>query len=232
MRIKKEIIENNKRGKGKMAEVNLYNIKGESLGKIQLPSEFFIDRVNKALLHEAVRMYMTNKRNGTACTKNKGEVSGGGAKPWKQKGTGRARAGSNRSPLWRHGGTIFGPKPRNYKYSIPYKKRRIALKGALSVKLKDKEILVLESIETNEPKTRIFSKILDKLNATENCLLLVKNIGDNLKRISRNIAGLKVLEVSAVNAYDVINCKKLIIVREAIESLENLFRVEVNKSLK
>ena len=207
-----------------MAEVNLYNVKGENLGKVQLADDIFVDKVNQVLLHEAVVMHLANRHRGLACTKTKGEVKGGGAKPWRQKGTGRARAGSNRSPLWRHGGVTFGPKPRSYKYSMPYKKKRIALKGALTSKLKDKKIIVLESIEVVEPKTRIFSKILERLNAKEKSLLVVKNTTENLRRFSHNIPTLKVLEVSLLNTYDIMSCDKLIITRDALEPLENLFK--------
>lgn len=207
-----------------MAEVNLYNVKGENLGKVKLPDDIFVDKVNRVLLHEVVVMHLANKHKGLASTKTKGEVSGGGAKPWRQKGTGRARAGSNRSPIWRHGGVTFGPRPRSYKYSMPYKKKRIALKGALTVKLKDKKIVVLESIEAVEPKTKVFNKVLDKLNAGEKTVFVVKNISDSLKRSSHNIPTVKVLAVSSLNTYDVINCDKLIITRDALEPLENLFK--------
>lgn len=207
-----------------MPEVNLYNVKGENLGKVQLAEDIFVDKVNRVLLHEVVLMHLANEHKGLASTKTKGEVRGGGAKPWRQKGTGRARAGSNRSPIWRHGGVTFGPKPKSYKYSMPYKKRRIALRGALTVKLKDKKIIVLESIEAVEPKTRIFIKVLDRLNARKKTVFVVKGISENLRRFSRNISTLKVLEVSSLNTYDIMNCDKLIITRDAVEPLENLFK--------
>lgn len=207
-----------------MPEVNLYNSKGENIGKVPLAADIFGGKINQALLHEAVVMYLANKRKGTACTKTKGEVSGGGVKPWKQKGTGRARAGSIRSPLWRHGGTTFGPKPRDYKYSMPDKKKKIALKSALKAKLQDQKVIVLDSIEINEPKTRVIDKIFTKLNANVKTLLVVKNIDEKLKRSSRNIPYLKVALASGLNAYDVLNCNNLIIVKEAIESLENMFK--------
>ena len=207
-----------------MPEVNLYNSKGESVGKVQFTDAIFGGKVNRTLLHEAMVMYMANTRQGTACTKTKGEVSGGGAKPWKQKGTGRARAGSIRSPLWRHGGTIFGPRPRDYKYSMPDKKKKMALKSALKAKLQDQKVIVLDSLEISEPKTRVIDKIFTKLNAKTKTLLVVKNIDEKLKRSSRNVPYLKVSSAGVLNAYDVLNCDELVIVREAIELLENIFK--------
>ena len=205
-----------------MSEVSLYNSKGEAAGKMQLTADIFGGKVNKALLHEVTLMYLANQRQGTACTKTKGEVSGGGIKPWKQKGTGRARAGSIRSPLWRHGGTIFGPKPRDYSYSMPAKKKKLALKSALKDKLKQTKLMVLESIDLSEQKTRALHKIFIKLNADTKTLLVVKAMDEKLKRVSRNIPYLKITEARGLNAYEVLNCQDLVIVKEAVESLENM----------
>ncbi|MFH1783943.1 MAG: 50S ribosomal protein L4 [bacterium] len=209
-----------------MPEVNLYNIKGENLGKVKLEDAIFAPKVNKDLLHEAVTMYLANKRKGLASTKTRGEVSGGGAKPWKQKGTGRARAGSNRSPIWRHGGTTFGPKPRDYSYTMPKKKKKLALKGALSAKLKDKGIVVLESLDMVEPKTKFMYRVLDKLHATDRALLVVTEVTDSIRRFSQNIKALRVCTVKTLNAYDVLDSHKIIIARDAVQSLEDFFKVK------
>ncbi|MFH1239547.1 MAG: 50S ribosomal protein L4, partial [bacterium] len=132
--------------------------------------------------------------------------------------------GSIRSPLWRHGGTIFGPRPRDYKYSMPDKKKKMALKSALKAKLQDQKVIVLDSLEISEPKARVIDKIFTKLNAKTKTLLVVKNIDEKLKRSSRNIPYLKVSSAGVLNAYDVLNCDELVIVREAIELLENMFK--------
>jgi large subunit ribosomal protein L4 len=207
-----------------MSEVNLYNSKGETVGKIQMGVDIFGGKINRALLHEVTLMYLANQRQGTACTKTKGEVSGGGIKPWKQKGTGRARAGSIRSPLWRHGGTIFGPKPRDYSYSMPAKKKKLALQSALKTKLTEAKIIVLESIDMSEQKTRALDKIFAKLNANTKTLLVVKKVDEQLKRFSRNIPYLNIAEAQSLNAYDVLNCQDLVVVKEAIGSLEEMFK--------
>lgn len=203
-----------------MAEVSVYNMKGEHASTIAIPDRLFAQKVHANLLHEVVTMYLSNRRLGTASTKTKGEVSGGGTKPWKQKHTGRARAGSIRSPLWRHGGIIFGPKPRSYKYNLPNQKKRQALVSALSSKLKDNDLIILDKIELAQPKTKLVDHILKKLNVKTPTLLVINTFTEELKKASRNIRTFQVVTAAGVNAYDVLRSKTLIITQDALPGLE------------
>lgn len=203
-----------------MAAIDVYNIKGEIIGKTELSKEVFEGTINKALLHQAVVNYLANRRRGTAKTKTRSEVSGSGAKPWRQKGTGRARAGSNTSPLWRRGGTVFGPKPRDYRYSLPKKASRLALLSALNSKLKDGEITVLDKLELDRIKTRDMMDILRSLKAETKSLLILTNPGDELKKSSRNIAGFHLSPPLGLNTYDVLSHEKILITKEALSRLE------------
>lgn len=200
-------------------EVNLYDIKGEEKGKIVLPA-IFSQEISIPLLHEVVTAYLANQRSGCASTKTRGEVRGGGHKPWRQKGTGRARAGSIRSPLWRHGGVVFGPKPRDYSLSLPKKKLRKALLQALAAKVD--LIKVIENLEFEKVKTKSVVKILKKIGiANEKTLMVTEKINDNLKRISRNIPYLHLVERRNLNTYDVLNCKNLLFTLEALKKYES-----------
>ncbi len=205
-----------------MAEIDLYNNKGKIIDKVLLPDEIFKVKVKDSVLNEVVKMHLANCRNGTACTKTKGEVSGGGNRPWRQKGTGRARAGSNRSPLWRHGGVTFGPRPRNFKYSLPKKKKRLALKGALSNKLEAGELLVIDALEIKEPKTRIMSKFLDGLKVQKSSLIIIAKIDKFLLRATKNISGVKVIVGKDLNVYDVLKYKKIVITKEAVSMVKEV----------
>lgn len=205
-----------------MAEIDLYNNKGKIIDKVLLPDEIFKVKVKDSVLNEVVKMHLANCRNGTACTKTKGEVSGGGNRPWRQKGTGRARAGSNRSPLWRHGGVTFGPRPRNFKYSLPKKKKRLALKGALSNKLEAGELLVIDALEIKEPKTRIMSKFLDGLKVQKSSLIIIAKIDKLLLRATKNISGVKVIVGKDLNVYDVLKYKKIVITKEAVSMVKEV----------
>ncbi|MCK4533718.1 50S ribosomal protein L4 [bacterium] len=205
-----------------MAEIDLYNSKGKVIDKVLLPDEIFKVKVKVSVLNEVVKMHLANCRMGTACTKTKGEVSGGGSRPWRQKGTGRARAGSNRSPLWRHGGVTFGPRPRNFKYSIPKKKKKLALKGALSNKFEAGELLVVDTLELKEPKTRIMSKLLDGLKVQKTSLIVIAKIDKLLLRATNNIPGLKVILGKDLNVYDVLKYKKIIITKEAVSMVKEV----------
>ncbi len=206
-----------------MVEIDLYNIKGEIKEKIQLPEEIFKVEVKEQILNEVVNMHLANLHTGSACTKTKGDVSGGGIKPWKQKGTGRARAGSIRSPLWRHGGVIFGPKPRDFKYSMPKKKKRLALKGALSIKLKDGQILFIDSFQIEKPKTKIMSDILKKLKAETSSLIVIEKKDKTILQAARNIPKIKVVLGKDLNVYDVLKYKNIIITKEAVSVLKEVF---------
>lgn len=211
-----------------MLEANLYNIGGEQIGKVPLLAEIFGLKINSYLLHEAVVRYLANQRKGTASTKNRGEVSGGGRKPWRQKGTGRARAGSIRSPLWRHGGVAFGPRPRSYYIAWPKQKVRQAFLQALSAKAQGGEIRVLEKIEINEPKTKELAGIFSKFKLPENSLVVINQregspLGEaegKLLRAARNLPWVKVCTCAQLNVYNVLDSQELIFTPQSLEALE------------
>jgi len=201
-------------------EVPLYNSGGQEKGRINLPT-IFSTEINVPLLHEVVIAYLSNQRKGCASTKTRSEVSGGGRKPWRQKGTGRARAGSIRSPLWRHGGITFGPKPRHYTQNLPKKKLKNALISALAAK-KDK-IKVIENLQIDEIKTKRLNELLQKIGLGEKKTLLVtEKIDNKLKLVARNIPYLSLLERRNLNAYIVLNCENLVFTEEALKKYESL----------
>jgi len=202
-------------------EANLYNIKGEKIGSIELPKDIFEAKINIPLMHEIVTWQMACRRQGTHSAKTRSEVSGSGRKPWKQKGTGRARAGSIRSPLWRHGGVIFAKKPRDFSYAMPKKKVRLALLSSLSAKAKDGNIMVLDEIKIEEPKTKLMVSVLKNLKLTAGKrpvkVLIVSKNDKTLLISSRNIPALKVMDVSDLNTYDILNSDRLIFTKESLE---------------
>lgn len=205
-----------------MPKVALYNMNGEQVGDIALKDEVFGVEVNEAVLHDAVVNYLANQRLGTQSAKTRAEVSGGGRKPFKQKGTGRARAGSTRSPLWRKGGIVFAPKPRSYKYALPKKVRRLALKSALSSKVQNGNIIVLDSLNMAEPKTKEFAGILDNLKVENKALIVTANVDGVIVKSARNISGVTPTHASILNVYDVLNHEKLIMTRDAIAKVEEV----------
>jgi len=186
-------------------------------------SDLFSTEVRPHLLHAAVVNQLANRRAGTASTKNKALVSGGGAKPWKQKGTGRARSGSNRSPLWRHGGTCFGPQPRNYSYSLPKKAKRAALIDALATKINENRLVLLEKLELAEPKTKLISEMLETLGVRENALILIKSANNNLTLAARNIPSVKVLRMDNINVHDLLKYRYLITTQDALNSVQEVY---------
>lgn len=202
-----------------MPEVEVKNIQNEKTGTITLDDPIFGAEVSKGLLHEVVLMQQASMRQGTASTKTKGFVSGGGKKPWKQKGTGRARAGSNRSPIWRGGGTTFGPLPRSYAYDIPKKKSRKALFSALSSKVEEGKLVVLEELEISEPKTKTMVNLLGRLGLEGKVLLVVSQIQENLGRAARNLPLVKMLEVRQLNVYDLLLADTVVITRRDVARL-------------
>jgi large subunit ribosomal protein L4 len=185
---------------------------------MELPALFGAE-VKTHLLHTAVVNQLANKRAGTACTKTKGLVSGGGKKPWKQKGTGRARAGSSRSPLWRHGGTVFGPMPRDYSYTIPKKEKRAALASALAAKVSENRLIVLDKIMLAEPKTGQMSSLLKNLGVAENALVLLGAENKNVALASRNMPSVKVLRMENINVYDLLKYRYLITTGDVLTAL-------------
>lgn len=205
-----------------MPKVALYNIKGEQVGEIDLKEEVFGIEVNESVMHDAVVNQLANRRLGTQAAKTRAEVSGGGRKPFKQKGTGRARAGSSRSPLWRKGGVIFAPQPRSYSYAIPKKARRLALKSALTSKVQSGNIIVIDQLTMAEPKTKEFAGVLDNLKVSKKALVVTADVDAVLVRSARNIPGVTPTHASTLNVYDVLAHEKLIITRDAVTKVEEV----------
>jgi large subunit ribosomal protein L4 len=201
-----------------MAKVQILDQTGKKTKEINAPGDILSYPVKEHLIYEAVVNYRANQRRGTASTKTRGEVRGGGRKPWRQKGTGRARAGSTRSPLWRSGGTTFGPKPRDYSYKIPRKAKRNALKSAIAMKFAEKQLMVLDSLEFKEPKTKEGVNFLRQLNL-ESALVVENQENRNVFLSLRNIPKVKAIDFSQVNIYDVLNHKSLVFTQKAFESL-------------
>lgn len=203
-----------------MSKIDLYNMEGERIGEVSLSSKVFGEKVNEALLYEALKAQLASRRRGTASTKERSQVRGGGRKPWRQKGTGRARAGSIRSPIWKGGGTTFGPHPRDYSYSLSKKAKKKAIKSALSSKFKEKKILILDNIDLKEAKTKRMVNVLAKLGSGKKPLLIVEEKNEMVRRAARNIEGVKVLSPNSLNVYDLLNHNKLILTKEALAKIE------------
>ena len=205
-----------------MASVAMVDMSNKKVKDVELPS-FFGTEVKGHLLHAAVVNQLANKRAGTAATKNKALVSGGGKKPFKQKGTGRARAGSNRSPLWRHGGTVFGPTPRDYSYSLPKKEKRAALGAALAAKVQDSRLVLLDKLELAAPKTKEMSGLLRNLGVSESALVLLPAENKNVSLASRNIPTVKVIRMENINVYDILKYRYLITTQDALTSFQEVY---------
>jgi len=201
-------------------EIPVYSKEGEKVDNLQLDDKKFGGPIHKKLLRDAIIMYEANKRQGTASTKTKGEVAGGGRKPWAQKHTGRARAGSIRSPLWKGGGMSHGPKPRDYSFSIPKKARRLALYTALSAKARDNELVVIDDLNFDVPKTRQMVSILKALNIdNSSCLIVIPKANETVWKSARNIPTVKVMTSTELNAYEVLRPKKVLLTKEALSSI-------------
>jgi len=213
-----------------MANIDVLNLSGEKVGSLELADEVF-GQQNEALLWEAVKHYRAALRQGTAATKNRKLVSGSGKKLWKQKGTGRARVGSVRSPLWRHGGTVHGPQPRSYDYAFPRKKLLGALRSALAAKLADGKLTVVDSLEIKEPKTKLYRTALDKLGATRTALLVEngKTLSQSLMLGARNLAGVELVLNNEVHPYDLLRYDRAIFSKAAIEQLNEALVKSVSK---
>lgn len=207
-----------------MAVCEVLNSLAEKVGEIDLNDALFRVEVNTGILHEVVCMQRANQRSGNACTKTRGEVSGGGAKPWRQKGTGRARAGSRTSPVWRGGGTVFGPKPRDYSYSLPKKVRRLALKMALSARNQEGNLVVVDQFSLDQAKTREFVKVMDNFKF-DNCLVVTGEMDEKLGLSARNAVGYKVLPVAGLNVMDILKHSKLMLVQTSLAKLEERLMV-------
>jgi len=206
-----------------MPQVDVIDRENKPVGRIDLPTEIFGAEVKRALLHEVVRNYLANMRQGSACTKTRGLVSGGGRKPWRQKGTGRARAGSIRSPLWRGGGTVFGPRPRDYSYKLPKKMRWAALSSALSAKLSDGELMVVDDLSLPEPKTRLLVGLLRGLGLDSSTLIILPEKDGVLELAARNIPRVDVARVSELNAYAILSHEKVVFTKGAVEKMREVY---------
>lgn len=205
-----------------MPKVALFNQTGSQVGEIELNESVFGIEPNNHVMFEAVVMQRASLRQGTHKTKIRSEVAGGGRKPWKQKGTGRARQGSIRSPQWRGGGTVFGPVPRSYSYKLPKKVRRLAIKSALSSKVQAENILVLESLAFEAPKTKEFTNVLKGLSVNTKALIVTAGLDENVALSARNIPGVTVVAADGINVLDVLNHDKLIMTKAAVEKVEEV----------
>jgi large subunit ribosomal protein L4 len=205
-----------------MPKVTLFNQTGSQVGDIELNEAIFGIEPNNHVLFEAIIMQRASLRQGTHKVKNRSEVAGGGRKPWKQKGTGRARQGSIRSPQWRGGGVVFGPTPRSYAYKLPKKVRRLAIKSALSAKALEENILVLESLSFEAPKTKEFVAVLKNLSVDTKTLVVTDGLDEKVALSARNIPGVTVVEAVGLNVLDVVSHNKLILTKSAVEKVEEV----------
>lgn len=206
------------------AIVPVFDLKGKEIEKFQLDKELFTGKVNKGALYQAVLMYNAAKRQGNASTKTRGDVSGGGKKPFRQKGTGQARAGSTRSPLWRHGGSIFGPHPRMYRYDIPKKLKKLAFLSSINSKINEKKMIGLSDVKVAEPKTKAFKAILEALKLGGKSLFVVESLDVNVARASRNLNKVQVLNYKDFNTMDVLGCDNLVVSKAALQKLHERFK--------
>ena len=206
-----------------MANVSLYNMEGKEVGTIELSDAIFGVEVNQHLVHMAVVQQLANNRQGTQKAKTRSEVSGGGRKPWRQKGTGRARQGSTRAPQWTHGGIAHGPKPREYGFSINKKVRRLAMKSAFSSKVAAEELVVLDDLKLDAIKTKEVVKVLTALETGKKVLLVLPENNDVLYRSARNIAGVKVSTVNTLNVYDILNCDTMLVLKDSVAKIEEVY---------
>ena len=205
-----------------MPNVNLYNMKGENIGTIDLAETVFGAEINASAMHSYVVAYLANQRQGTQSAKTRAEVSGGGKKPWRQKGTGRARQGSTRSPQWTHGGVVFAPKPRDYRLSVNKKLKRVAMCSALSSKVADEKLVVVDNIDLNEGKTREMAAALKALNANKALVVIAEN-DEKTVRATRNIEGVEISFVGALNTYEILKHDTLVITEGAVRKVEEVY---------
>jgi len=206
-----------------MTQVTMMKMDGTEAGNIELKDEIFAIDVNQHAVHAVIVNYLANQRQGTQSAKTRAEVRGGGRKPFRQKGTGRARQGSSNSPNQIGGGIVFAPKPRDYRYTLPKKLRRLAMKSALSSKVQEKEIIVLDGLKLEEPKTKTMVSILKNINAGKKALIITDIKDENLVRSTSNIPGVKATMVGEMNVYDIVNHKSLILTKEAVNRIEEVY---------
>ena len=206
-----------------MLKTNVYNMSGELVGEIELSEAVFGIEVNAAVVHDSVKNHLANKRQGTQSALTRAEVSGGGRKPWRQKGTGRARQGSTRAPQWTHGGIVFAPKPRDYSYTLNKKTRRLALKSALSAKAVEANIVVIDEIKMEAPKTKEFAAFLNAVGVNGKALVVTAEANANVIKSGRNIPGCEITFANLLNVYDIVNATKLVVDKAALAKIEEVF---------
>ena len=205
-----------------MAKIDILNLKGEKVSDITLNKNLWEIKPNDAVLYDALRLARNSVRQGTHDTKTRSEVSGGGKKPWRQKGTGRARQGSTRAPHWPGGGVVFGPHPRSYSFKMNKKERRLALKSALAYKLKDKELIVIDDFKIESNKTKDMIAIMKNLKADKNILIVVNELDETMILATRNLTNILLLQADEINTYDVVAADKMIITKDAIKAIEEV----------
>ena len=205
-----------------MANVALYNMEGKEVGSVELSDEIFGAEIKENLIHRAVVLYLANQRQGTQKAKTRSEVSGGGRKPWRQKGTGHARQGSTRSPQWTGGGVVFAPVPRDYSFKMNKKEKRAALKSALTAKVQDNKFMVLDELKFDEIKTKSMKQVLDNLKVS-NALVVVGDEGVNVVRSARNLADVQTASPSTINVYDLLKYDTVIITKSGVEAIEEVY---------
>ncbi len=206
-----------------MPKVNVYNMLGELVEEMELSDAVFGVEVNEHVVYEVVKNQLANKRQGTQSAKTRAEVRGGGRKPWRQKGTGRARQGSIRSPQWKGGGVVFAPKPRDYSYSVPKKVRRLAMKSALTDKLQNNEIIVVDTMNFDAPKTKEMVNMLSNLKADKKALIVMDEKNTNVIRSAGNIPNVATTLVNTLNVYDILKYNSFIITKEAVKKVEEVY---------
>ena len=206
-----------------MPKVDVYNMQGKKVSDVELSEAVFGIEPNENIVHSALVNYLANQRQGTQSTKTRSEVSGGGRKPWRQKGTGRARQGSIRAPQWIKGGIALGPKPRSYKYTVNKKERQLAVKSVLSSKVLENELVVVDSLPLNDIKTKEMVKALSNLKVEGKALIILADRNDNVLRSSRNIEGVKTIELNTINVFDLLNCNKLVLPLDTVKKLEEVY---------
>jgi len=206
-----------------MPKVNVYNMQGEIVEEMELSEEIFGVEINEHVVYEVVKNQLANRRQGTQSAKTRAEVRGGGRKPWRQKGTGRARQGSIRSPQWKGGGVVFAPKPRDYSYSVPKKVRRLALKSVLTDKLQNNEMIVVDQLSFDAPKTKEMKKVLANLKADKKALIVMAEKDANVIRSANNIPNIATALVNTINVYDILKYNSFIITKEAAKRVEEVY---------
>ena len=206
-----------------MSTMKVLNMAGAEVGTVELNDAIFGIEPNQAVVHEVVKNHLANCRQGTQSALTRAEVSGGGRKPWKQKGTGRARQGSTRAPQWTHGGIALGPKPRDYSYELPKKVKRLALKSAFSTKVADNDLIVVDNIAVEGFKTKAVVEMLSKLGADKKALIVMPELDQKLIKSAANIPGVKTALVNTINVYDILNCDKFIVAKGALEKIEEVY---------